>query len=75
MAGVSIIDMENQVVLAVTDNAGQYSFDKDSGWSGRVEPHKDPYRFDPTVKTYEDLDEDKSGEDYDAYYNVISHRR
>ena len=75
MAGVSIIDMETQKELAVTDNAGEYSFDKDSGWSGRVKPRKDPYRFSPTERTYEDLSRDMPGEDYDAYYNTISTRR
>ena len=67
MAGVSIIDMETQEVLAVTDIHGEYSFDKASGWGAKVEPVKDPYTFIPDMRGYEDLNEDKPGEDYRAY--------
>ncbi len=74
MAGVSIIDVATGKPLAVTDIHGEYSFDKTSGWSGKVKPVKDPYTFRPDVRGYEDLDEDKPGENYDAYY-AISHRR
>ena len=67
VAGVSIIDIETQRVLAVTDIHGEYSFSKHPGWSGTVKPVKDPYTFVPVTRSYENLSGNLDNQNYEAY--------
>ncbi len=50
----------------LTDEYGYYRIPLPLGFTGRIEPVKFGYRFDPSFRAYEDLRIDLEGEDYFA---------
>jgi len=54
----------------VTDANGFYTAEVGSGWSGTVAPIKQGYEFDPSERTYSDVDIDQPSQDYVAFAAV-----
>ncbi len=60
------ITFSNNGGTATTDASGNYSIVEAYGYSGTATPSKAGYVFSPATKTYSNLTENKSGEDYIA---------
>ena len=63
MEGVELKDGAG-VVLATTDADGNYSFTVDYGWTGTVTPVLEGYEFEPAFRSYTNVTENLTGQDY-----------
>jgi hypothetical protein len=61
---LSYIYGTSKTVISQAD--GSYSFQVPSGWSGTVTPSKSGYIFSPTNRTYTNVAEDQTAQDYSA---------
>ncbi|MBD3340453.1 MAG: T9SS type A sorting domain-containing protein [Candidatus Lokiarchaeota archaeon] len=52
-----------------TNSSGYYSHSVEFGWSGMVTPSKNGYTFDPDHRSYTNVTDDDSGENYTSYIN------
>ena len=69
MAILSYTDITSKTVTA--DGSGLYSFTLPSGWSGTVTPSKTGYSFLPVNRTYTNILENQTGQNYTASLNTI----
>ena len=53
----------------VTNSAGQYSKEVPYNWSGTATPMSGGYTFDPPVRAYENLTENRTNQDFQAIAN------
>ena len=65
LSGVQLTGFPSSPI--VTDNAGQYTAEIPSGWSGTVTPVLEDYRFDPVNITHTNVSMDLAGNDYKAF--------
>ena len=52
--------------IVVTDENGYYSATVEHGWSGRIMPVQEGYKFEPASKTYRRVVSDRDNQDYAA---------
>jgi hypothetical protein len=64
--GVTISYTDTTARSAVSDSAGNYSAVVSYNWSGVITPVKAGYTFTPEKRVYENIMEDKTGENYTA---------
>ncbi len=55
-----------------TDQRGRYHHPVPFNWSGTVTPARIGYVFEPASRSYQSVDSDIDGQDYMAYYIVLS---
>jgi predicted outer membrane repeat protein len=63
-AGVTLNYTDGTSKTAISDENGDYLFAVSTGWSGMVTPHKPGYIFDPANRTYSNLIEDQTEQNY-----------
>ena len=66
--GVGLVFIRDSLgnTVATTNADGTYSFTKAWGWSDTVTPYKNAYSFTPPNRTYTNLSENQTGQDYTA---------
>ncbi len=69
--GVSL-SLSNRGGQAETDPQGNYSHQVEHNWSGTVTPWKAGHLFEPSSRTYETVSSDLSGQDYTAFFIVLT---
>ena len=66
-APLSGVVMDGLPGSPTTDASGYYEATVDCGWSGTVTPTMTRYVFSPSSRSYDDLNSDQAGQDYEAY--------
>ncbi|WKN42164.1 hypothetical protein [Tunicatimonas pelagia] len=69
LSGVQLIGLPSSPI--VTDNAGQYTAEVTSGWSGEVTPTLADYSFDPASITYTNVSMNLAGNNYEAIFDEV----
>jgi len=75
LPGVTMTGLPGNII---TDQNGYYQVTVNYGWSGRVIPRKEGYKFEPSIKLYTPLTRDLANEDYSAeivQFTIIGNTR
>lgn len=66
VGGVTLSYTDGTAKTATSAGNGDYSFEVSYNWSGTVTPSLPGYSFDPSVKTYQNVVADHTGQNFDA---------
>ncbi|MFH2040879.1 MAG: hypothetical protein ABIJ65_15740, partial [Chloroflexota bacterium] len=66
VAGATLSYTDGTARTVTADGSGNYSLSVSYGWSGTVTPSKTGYTFSPSMRTYTNIVDDKSNQDYAA---------